>query len=291
MAGAPSGPGIPIVRVSMTDRDVVERVGRLLNRAVVPLRPRRRGYKPPYATSLKGTPAVELMRWILPIMSSDRQRQIASAVASWHGKPAVDPRLTSDRATWWLAGLLEGEGHFGISRTASGNYPVIELKMCARDTVARAAVELRPVSIERREPRQPGWKVTYTAKISGNKAAAWMAVLRPFMGVRRTAAIDAALAVYRPIRRGATGALRRRWLRISASLTWSLPHALHELDARCREGTRAADQAAPLAAALRRRRLVVLRLRVTARAAATRAAAARATARAAGVAAARSGGA
>jgi hypothetical protein len=245
-----------VLRVSMTDRDVVDRVGRLLRRAVTPLRPRRNGYRRPYATSVKGTPAVELMRWVFPAMSIDRRRQIESAVASWHGKsarwpsapqhctapacplpgarkglclrhykrwwkahnggrasdivpvnppayvrgfPTVDPVLTGDRQMWWLAGLLEGEGHFGIARTASGDYPILSLKMCAKDIVLRAAVSLRPVSIERREPRKPGWKVTYGAKISGADAARWMKILRPLMGERRTGAIDSALSAYHPI--------------------------------------------------------------------------------------------
>jgi hypothetical protein len=246
-----------MVRVTMTDRDIVERVGRLLGRAVLRLRPSRAGYKRPYATSVKGTPAVELMRWVFPLMSVDRQRQIDSAVASWHGKPArwssapehcamagcplpgarkglclrhykrwwkarkarrvsdivpvdppaytggfprIDGRLTGERATWWLAGLLEGEGHFGVVRTTSGDYPVLKLEMCAQDTVLRAAALLRAVSIERREPRKPAWRPTYRAKISGSDAAHWMKVLRPYMGERRTATIDSALSAYHPIR-------------------------------------------------------------------------------------------
>jgi len=241
----------------MTDRDVVDRVGQLLGRAVVPLRPRRRGYKRPYATSVKGTPAVEIMRWVFRAMSIDRQQQIDSAVASWHGHPArwssapehctvpacpmpgarkglclrhykrwwkankagrtsgivpvnapayvrdfptVDPLLAGNRLTWWVAGLLEGEGHFGIARTASGDYPLIELKMCAKDIVSRAGVALGIVAIQRREPRRPGWRPTYVAKVSGSKAAEWMKSLRQLMGTRRTTAIDLALSRYHPVR-------------------------------------------------------------------------------------------
>jgi hypothetical protein len=38
----------------MTDRDVVERVGALIDRAVIPVRKRRLHYKTPYVTTIKG---------------------------------------------------------------------------------------------------------------------------------------------------------------------------------------------------------------------------------------------
>ena len=69
----------------MTDEDVVQRVGGLWARAVFPVRPRRDGYRVPYITVLKGTPAVTLMRAIRPYMGVSRQEQIDRAVATWHG--------------------------------------------------------------------------------------------------------------------------------------------------------------------------------------------------------------
>lgn len=55
-------------------------------------------------------------------------------------------------------------------------YPVIGLQMCDADVVARIA------------------------NMIGAPAAEWMRRLRPLMGARRGAAIDAALAAYAPIR-------------------------------------------------------------------------------------------
>lgn len=69
----------------MTDRDVVERVGRLIERAVVPVRKRRAHHKTPYVTTIKGAPAVLLMRAIHSYMGTFRQSQIERAIASWHG--------------------------------------------------------------------------------------------------------------------------------------------------------------------------------------------------------------
>src|SRR5436309_15523976 len=61
LRGAPSRPGTPILRVSMTDRDVVDRVAKLFGRAVVRLRRRRPHHKLPYSTSIKVAPATRVM--------------------------------------------------------------------------------------------------------------------------------------------------------------------------------------------------------------------------------------
>jgi hypothetical protein len=72
------------VRVSMTDCDVVERVGRLLDRAVVRLRARREHHKTPFAVTIKGAPAVDLMAAVYNFMGMKRQAQIQRATLSWH---------------------------------------------------------------------------------------------------------------------------------------------------------------------------------------------------------------
>src|SRR5439155_8499498 len=72
LRGAPSRPGSPILRVSMTDRDVVERVAMLFGRAVVRLRRRKPHHKIPYATTIKGAPAAQLMSAVKPHLSKTR---------------------------------------------------------------------------------------------------------------------------------------------------------------------------------------------------------------------------
>ncbi len=84
LTGPPSNPGLPIVRVSMTDRDVVQRVARLLDRAVVALRPRRQHHKTPFAATIKGAPAVDLMLAVHDFMGVKRRTQIQRAIRSWH---------------------------------------------------------------------------------------------------------------------------------------------------------------------------------------------------------------
>jgi hypothetical protein len=73
------------VRISMTDRDVVERAGALVDRAVIAVRPRLSHHKTPYITCMKGAPAVALMRAVQLQMGCLRKVQIERAIASWHG--------------------------------------------------------------------------------------------------------------------------------------------------------------------------------------------------------------
>jgi hypothetical protein len=256
VVGSPSANGLPVVRVTMTDRDVVDRVGRILRRSVTPLKARRDDYKVPYATSVKGAPAVELMRLVEPLLGPTRRTQIARVLATWRARPARWPtkRATCSlpdcdrpgarkglckrhydqwwkakrdgRATaivplgappyleapssasvpdernslWWLAGLLEGEGTFTLTHADGRDYPVLSLNMCDEQVVSRVGLLIGAASIRQREPDELNWHRTYVAKISGHAAAQWMRTLRPHMGIRRGAAIDAALAAYHPIR-------------------------------------------------------------------------------------------
>ena len=210
----------------MTDRDVVERVAKLFGRAVVQLRRRKPHHKLPYATTIKGAPAVQVMNAVRPFLGKTRKLQIDLATSSWQTRrgprrrsradrseslsprtPAADPSCTlrahgesqeaCDRA--WIAGLLEGEGSFIASRGARSSYPVIKVEMCDREVIERAA-RLLDTRVWAVPPGTEGWRPTYVAQIAGHRAAEWMRALRPSMGLRRTAAIDAALSFYHPIR-------------------------------------------------------------------------------------------
>lgn len=209
-AASPSTPGIPFVRLCMTDRDVVERAAALWQRALFPVDPRQTHYRTPYVTVIKGSSAVRLMALARPEMGRSRQAQIDKAIASWHGHPAgrrssspvtelPDHPCDQDCTLAWLSGLLEGEGTFTTTRADGHTYPVLALKMCDEDVVERAAAVLGAASVSLRRPKYDRWSDTYAAKISGHHAATWMRTLRPFMGQRRREAIDAALSVYHPI--------------------------------------------------------------------------------------------
>lgn len=227
LRGAPSKPGTPILRVSMTDRDVVEHVATLFGRAVVHLRRRKPHHKLPYATTIRGAPATRVMYAVRPFLGKTRQLQIDRAIWSWQPRRESRHRLRTDAGDSlshvmppglasselltaqsesqaacdhaWLAGLLEGEGSFLASRDTRNSYPVIKVEMCDQEVIERAAF-LLDAGVWVEGPREERWRRTFIAQIAGQHAAEWMRQLRPYMGLRRTAAIDAALSTYHPIR-------------------------------------------------------------------------------------------
>ena len=98
----------------------------------------------------------------------------------------------------WLAGLLEGEASFVLDSVGTGRpRPRIALQMTDEDTIRRVAALLDSRvwgPYVKDAPRKPVW----ACGISGIKAAEYMRVLRPYMGVRRGAAIDKVLLDWEP---------------------------------------------------------------------------------------------
>lgn len=105
----------------------------------------------------------------------------------------------TDLETQWLAGLLEGEGHFAPGPPSDPNRPQIQLLMCDLDVVKRAAAMLG-VNYVYTRPAKPerNWKESYRVILRGTRAVEIMRNLKPFMGERRQRQIDKALASYSP---------------------------------------------------------------------------------------------
>jgi len=104
--------------------------------------------------------------------------------------------LTND--VYWLAGLLEGEGFFGIiSCHQAGKiyrYPRIGVSMCDRDIVERVSKIFGGVSVYALKPQGTGARLPqFRTLVSGKRAAHWMTILRPIMGTRRQTQIDRCL--------------------------------------------------------------------------------------------------
>lgn len=97
----------------------------------------------------------------------------------------------------WLAGLLEGEGSFLRGPPSMPRSPILALSMTDEDVVARVG-RLFGRRATRWQPREARWQATYIVRVTGAKAASWMAALRPLMGERRRAQIDRALGSYDP---------------------------------------------------------------------------------------------
>jgi hypothetical protein len=200
------------LRVTMTDADVLQRVAGLFGRAMLELGRREDRFKDDYATTIKGAPAVQLMNEMRPFLSPTRQRQIQRVLEAWRPRRRPQERWRRDPVTVdvsrcdrdcdeaWLAGLLEGEGSFGILRSDGNAYPAIKLEMSDADVVRRAADLLGAPSLQTRAPRKAHWRTTYVAAITGERAAVWMRSLAPLMGDRRSRSIARALTEYRPIR-------------------------------------------------------------------------------------------
>lgn len=147
----------------------------------------------------------------------------------------------------WLAGLLEGEGTFCVTKSGELAYPVIKVDMCDQAVIRRAARILGTSSVWSAMARRADWRPTYATAVSGNAAAPWMRRLRAVHGCppdrsdrcgARCVSPDPADSPARDV--------HRHGMRRGTSLAWSLPQALHELDARCREGTRAAGHTTAL---------------------------------------------
>jgi len=124
MKGSPSNPNQPIIVVSSTDEDVIQKVAQLFGRRYQKIsneRQTERGWKPAFAVRLRGTKAVELMRKLLPIMGERRQAQIKKALDSHN--PDIKKKLSDQQVLEILSTSLEKRGsqkalarRYGVSR-------------------------------------------------------------------------------------------------------------------------------------------------------------------------------
>ena len=89
----------------------------------------------------------------------------------------------------WLAGILEGEGHFGS--TNSGNSPGIWVGMTDLDIIEKIRSIIDPsrsISISK-DRRKETYKDMYRLNFSGQRAIGWMMTIYPLMSVRRKESI------------------------------------------------------------------------------------------------------
>lgn len=107
------------------------------------------------------------------------------------GSISANPKVVSvpqSLEVKWLAGLLEGEGYFGISH--NGLSPVIKVKMADKDIIERAAELWGSVVRDAIDSsRKLHWKPQYYTEIGSSNAVGWMFMLYPFLGERRKAKI------------------------------------------------------------------------------------------------------
>lgn len=99
----------------------------------------------------------------------------------------------TDRDIAWLAGILEGEGHFGyMAYTAR-----VDLWMSDRDVIERAATLLGKKVARRNTMGRKQWKPLYGFTVCGALAIGLMFTIYTLLGSRRRQQIAGALAKWR----------------------------------------------------------------------------------------------
>lgn len=111
------------------------------------------------------------------------------------------PGYIDDIELGWLAGLWEGEGHFGYDRTQ-----LAHIRMTDRDVILKqkALIERtfnleKPINLLIQQPR-PNEQETYGIQTYGAIARGIMRLLLPLMGKRRRGQIWRSLNEVRPIK-------------------------------------------------------------------------------------------
>lgn len=84
MKGSPSKPNNPKITIEMTDRDIVEKVAKIFNRACTPIKARKVKWKQTFSTKLTGKRAIDLMVEMKPFLSNRRQEQINNCINSYN---------------------------------------------------------------------------------------------------------------------------------------------------------------------------------------------------------------
>jgi hypothetical protein len=207
MRGPPSKPKLPRIAIAMTDLDVLVKVCDLFGVRFFTQRPAVAKNKLIYSCRLQGSRAVLLMKMLKPLMGIRRQAQIEEALVSY--KPSykrcadegqVSLRTCDLMALSWAAGLLEGEGSFTKGPPSKSTMPRITLQMTDLDVIRKIGAVFKVTPCLIRRSTRPQRKPIYACALVGSRAVALMKQLRPYMGIRRQAQIDKALANYKPIK-------------------------------------------------------------------------------------------
>lgn len=219
MAGTPSQPRTPRMYIGMTDYDIIERVAAMLHSSIKHFRIDAEGLKPQYSIQVGGGSFVSLTALLRPLMGQRRQDQIERALSCYAKAIAYPSRAfevidpdSEGCERHWLAGYLEGEGHFGLQQfsTRSGPYAYAHFEVCStdRDVIEHVKSLLHDLyaidlNIQIRQPPYEGSKLVHRLSATGAKARAIMKDLCPLLGLRRQEMIRAALGADAGERRAA----------------------------------------------------------------------------------------
>jgi hypothetical protein len=116
----PSSPRLPIVRCTMTDRDVMDRVAERFGTKTVAIDKGR--YRTEYAAALRGLQAVELMRDLRPLMGERRKHAIDAAVRGYRSPVR---KLDFSAAEEIREGYVNGQSVSSLSRGFQISRPTV----------------------------------------------------------------------------------------------------------------------------------------------------------------------
>lgn len=105
--------------------------------------------------------------------------------------------LIDEKRLYWLAGLLEGEASFMLTRSTktNGPQPLIRIAMTDADIIQQVA-GLFSVAVIEIPARRNHWKAMYLTRVQGKRAYFLMQILEPLLGQRRQAKIRSILSAY-----------------------------------------------------------------------------------------------
>lgn len=91
----------------------------------------------------------------------------------------------------WVAGILEGEGWFGLNRMKGRTYPHIAAHMTDEDVIRRLHSVLEIGTVTGPHPSQNGMKPTWRWRVQSKKdAARLLLALYPLLSTRRRAQVS-----------------------------------------------------------------------------------------------------
>jgi hypothetical protein len=191
----------PRITVNMTDRDVILQAANMFGNSVYRLPPQD-GLKQQWRASTSGTHAASWMQRLYPWLGSRRRGQITRVFSEYNrASDFANFSGESGESLYWLAGILEGEGFFGMITDWTGGkvyrYPRIGVGMTDKDVIDRISPIFGNKTHTIPAPgNSHGYLTAYRAIIVGRSAAEWMRTLYPLMGQRRKHQIDTTLAEY-----------------------------------------------------------------------------------------------
>lgn len=111
----------PQITVSMTDRDVIERIARIFHKHVFEREPQGIGKLRVYGTAVHGSRAIQVMQTVYSLMGERRRTKIREVLLSWRSSRGVHWRrglltaLPAERRAGVFAAAADGVSQRGIA--------------------------------------------------------------------------------------------------------------------------------------------------------------------------------